>query len=194
MASTASPTSSCEFVFEKDLQEATQQIRDEISAIRNDLPPEMEEPILTRFDPADLPIVSLTLSSPKVSGAELTPLADPGITRQLRALRGVAQVNVVGGIEREMTVDLNPPALQAAGIGISQVVQALQAQNLAAPVGRITGDLEERTIRLRGRLDDSGRLRAARRRRAGRPDHPSRRRRTSPCGHRGAAVGGAVQR
>ena len=142
-----------EFVFEKDLQEATQQIRDEISAIRNDLPPEMEEPILTRFDPADLPIVSMTLSSPKVSGAELTTLADPGITRQLRALRGIAQVNVVGGIEREMTVDLNPPALQASGIGISQVVQALQAQNIAAPVGRITGDLEERTIRLRGRLD-----------------------------------------
>ncbi len=69
-----------EFEFDKDLQEATQEIRDEISAIRNDLPLEMEEPILTRFDPADLPIVSLTLSSPRMTGAELTPIADPGIT------------------------------------------------------------------------------------------------------------------
>ena len=51
------------FEFEKDLQEATQDIRDAISEIRNDLPPEMEEPILTRFDPADLPIISLALSS-----------------------------------------------------------------------------------------------------------------------------------
>nr|MDQ3421068.1 efflux RND transporter permease subunit [Acidobacteriota bacterium] len=42
-----------QFVFEKDLQQATQEIRDEISSIRNELPPEMEEPILTRFDPAD---------------------------------------------------------------------------------------------------------------------------------------------
>ena len=142
-----------EFAFEKDLQEATQQIRDEISAIRNDLPPEMEEPILTRFDPADLPIVSMTLSSPDLTGAELTSLADPGITRELRALAGIAEVNVVGGIEREMTVDLQPAALQAAGLGIGQVVQAIQAQNLAAPVGRITGDLDERTIRLRGRLE-----------------------------------------
>ena len=58
-----------EFVFEKDLQEATQDIRDEISEIRNDLPPEMEEPILTRFDPADLPIVSLALSSTTLSPA-----------------------------------------------------------------------------------------------------------------------------
>jgi HAE1 family hydrophobic/amphiphilic exporter-1 len=144
-----------EFIFEKDLQEATQQIRDEISAIRNDLPPEMEEPILTRFDPADLPIVSLTLSSNSLGGAELTTLADPGITRQLRGIPGVAEVNVVGGIEREMTVSLKPAALQASGIGIAQVVQALQAQNLAAPVGRLTGDLEERTIRLRGRLESA---------------------------------------
>jgi HAE1 family hydrophobic/amphiphilic exporter-1 len=144
-----------EFVFEKDLQEATQQIRDEISAIRNDLPPEMEEPILTRFDPADIPIVSLTLASTTVGGAELTTLADPGITRQLRGIPGVAEVNVVGGIEREMTVALKPAALQASGIGIAQVVSALQAQNLAAPVGRLTGDLEERTIRLEGRLGDA---------------------------------------
>src|SRR6185436_9071670 len=44
-----------QFVYEKDLQQATQEIRDEISSIRNKLPPEMEEPILTRFDPTDLP-------------------------------------------------------------------------------------------------------------------------------------------
>jgi HAE1 family hydrophobic/amphiphilic exporter-1 len=144
-----------EFDYEKDLQEATQQIRDEISAIRNDLPPEMEEPVLTRFDPGDLPIVSMTLSSARLSGAELTSLADPGITRQLRALAGVAEVNVVGGIQREMTVELKPAAVQSAGVGIGQVVQAIQSQNLAAPVGRLTGDLDERTIRLRGRLDDA---------------------------------------
>ena len=144
-----------EFVFEKDLQEATQQIRDEVSAIRSDLPPEMEEPILTRFDPADLPIVSLTLSSATMSGPDLTAIADPGITRQLRGLGGIAQVNVVGGIAREMTVALNPSALQASGVGVGQVVQALQAQNLAAPVGRLTGDLDERTIRLRGRLENA---------------------------------------
>ncbi|MEX2662912.1 MAG: efflux RND transporter permease subunit [Vicinamibacterales bacterium] len=141
-----------QFVFEKNLQEATQEIRDEIAAIRNELPPEMEEPVLTRFDPGDLPIVSLTLSSTALSGPELTRLADPDITRDLRGIRGVAEVNVVGGVERELTVELRPQALQASGVGVGQVVQALQAQNLAAPVGRLTGDLDERTIRLRGRL------------------------------------------
>jgi HAE1 family hydrophobic/amphiphilic exporter-1 len=142
-----------EFVFAKDLQEATQDIRDGISQIRNDLPVEMEEPILTKFDPNDFPIVQLTLASQTLSGAELTRIADPGLTRQLRGVTGVAEVRVVGGIEREMTIELNPQALQAAGVGVGEVVQALQTQNLAAPVGRLNGSLDERTIRLLGRLD-----------------------------------------
>src|SRR5918995_94788 len=136
------------FQFEKDLQEATQEIRDKISEIRNELPPEMEEPILTRFNPSDLPIMSLVLSSTKLKGPELTRLADPDITRRLRGIPGVAEVEVVGGVERELTVELRPSDLQSAGLSVSQVVQALQAQNLAAPVGRLNGQFEERTIRL----------------------------------------------
>ncbi len=142
-----------EFVFQKNLQEATQDIRDAISQIRNDLPTEMEEPILTRFDPNDLPIVQLALTSKTMSSADLTRLADPGVTRQLRGVTGVAEVRVVGGVEREMTIELQPQALQSAGVGVSDVVQALQVQNLAAPVGRLTAARDERTIRLLGRLD-----------------------------------------
>ena len=142
-----------EFVFAKDLQEATQDIRDAISQIRNDLPLEMEEPILTRFDPNDFPIVQLTLASKTLTGPELTRIVDPGITRQLRGVTGVAEVNVVGGIEREMTIELDPQALQATGVSVGEVVQAVQTQNLAAPVGRLNNALDERTIRLKGRLD-----------------------------------------
>jgi HAE1 family hydrophobic/amphiphilic exporter-1 len=144
-----------EFVFEKDLQQATQDIRDAVSQIRAELPQEMEEPILTRFDPNDEPIVSLTLSSRTMKSPELTRLADPGITRALRGLQGVAEVNVVGGVERELTIEVDPLRLQSAGVGLPQVVQAVQSQNLAAPVGRINGALDERTIRLRGRLKDA---------------------------------------
>ena len=139
------------FDFEKDLQQASQDIRDKMSEVRNDLPPEMEEPILTRFDPQDLPIISLTLSSEEMSPAELTRLADPAMTGHLRGISGVADVIVQGGIERELTVELRPDALQAAGVSVGEVVAALQAENLAAPVGRLTGELDERTIRLRGR-------------------------------------------
>ena len=142
-----------EFAFDKPLNEATQDIRDAISGIRNDLPTEMEEPIIKKFNDTDLPIVSVALSSDRLSPAELTRLADPGITRELRSIGGVAEVTVAGGQERELTVELRPTALQANGVSVSQVVQALQAQNLAAPVGRVSGAYDERSIRLRGRLE-----------------------------------------
>ena len=140
------------FLFEKDVSQATQDIRDAISAIRADLPVEIKEPILQRFDPSDQPIVSLTLSSDTYSPAQLTRMADPAITSQLRGISGVSQVRIVGEVKRELTVQLRPQALQAAGISIGEVVQSLQSQNLAAPVGRVNGALDERTIRLQGRL------------------------------------------
>ena len=142
-----------EFVFEKDVREASQEIRDELNAIRNDLPVEMEEPILVRFDPADLPIVSLALASTTVEAPELTLIADPHITRELRALQGVGDVNISGNRDREVEVGVRPEALQASGISVGDVVASLRMQNLAVPVGRITGATDERTIRLRGRVD-----------------------------------------
>jgi HAE1 family hydrophobic/amphiphilic exporter-1 len=143
-----------EFSYEKDLQEATQEIRDEINAIRNDLPPEMEEPILTRVNPTDFPIVSMALASDTMTVAQLTLLADPGITRRLRTLGGVGEVQIAGANTREMTVNLRPEALMAANVSIGEVVGALSAQNLAAPVGRLVGVHDERTIRLGGRVQN----------------------------------------
>jgi HAE1 family hydrophobic/amphiphilic exporter-1 len=141
------------FVFEKNLQTATQDIRDAISVKRQDLPAEMKEPVLKRFSPTDAPIVSLALHSDRLTPAQLTILADPTITRELRSIPGVANVQISGSVKREMSIDLKPQAMQAAGVTVPQVEAALQAQNLAAPVGRLNGSLEERTIRLKGRLD-----------------------------------------
>jgi HAE1 family hydrophobic/amphiphilic exporter-1 len=84
---------------------------------------------------------------------QLTLLADPGITRQLRAITGVGEVEISGEHAREMTIDLRPDAMQASGISVGEVVAALQSQNLAVPVGQLLGKLDERTIRLRGRLE-----------------------------------------
>jgi HAE1 family hydrophobic/amphiphilic exporter-1 len=143
-----------EFQFGKDLMEATQDLRDAISAKRVDLPPEMKEPIVQKFNDTDRPIVSMALSSSVLTQAELTRLADPTITRELRSIPGVAEVAVSGKVERELTVELRPSQLQATGVSVGQVVQALQLQNLAAPVGRVVGDMDERSIRLKGRLEN----------------------------------------
>src|SRR5919106_1960303 len=142
-----------QFPFDKDLQEAVQQIRDLIGSVREELPAEMREPVITRLIPADLPIVSLTLSSTRLTAAELTRVADPGVTRRLRGIHGLAEVRVIGGVVRELTVELRPDALRAAGVGVAQVVEALKSQNLATPLGRVSESLGERSIRLRGRLE-----------------------------------------
>lgn len=141
-----------QFVFEKNIQQATQDIRDKISESRADLPIEIEEPVLTRFASTDFPIISLTLTSETLPTVTLTELADNKIRHELTALGGVASVDIVGGVDRELTVELKPDALRASGVSIGQVVQTLQAENLAVPVGKLTGKLEDRTIRLRGRL------------------------------------------
>jgi len=146
-------TITIQFTYEKDLQEAVQEIRDEINAIRNDLPPEMEEPVLTKISLDDFPVVSLALASDTLSIPELTLLADPGITRRIRALGGVGSVDISGANTREMSVEIRPEALQNAGVSVGEIVGAVQRQNLAAPVGRLQGANDERTIRLRGRVE-----------------------------------------
>jgi HAE1 family hydrophobic/amphiphilic exporter-1 len=142
-----------QFVFSKPVDQATQDIRDAISAVRAQLPAEILEPLIQRFDPNQLPIVSLALTSSVLSPPQLTALADPAIAGDLRAIPGVAQVNVVGGDSAQLNINVKPTQLAAFGVGIDQVVNAVRAQNLAAPVGQVTGPMEQRSIRLEGRLE-----------------------------------------
>src|SRR5688572_27326110 len=96
------------FDFDKDVQVASQEIRDAISEIRGDLPVELEEPTIMHFDPADAPVMSLTLTSGSLDASRLTRIADPGLTRGLLGVPGVAHVTLSGGRERELTVALDP--------------------------------------------------------------------------------------
>ena len=142
------------FDFGKDVQAASQEVRDAISEIRGDLPIEMEEPTIMHFDPADAPVMSITLTSTTLDAAQLTRVADPGLTRALLGVPGVAHVSVSGGRERELTVALDPSAMRALSISVSDIVMALQTQNLATPLGHVIAKRDERSIRFRGRLTD----------------------------------------
>ena len=100
----------------------------------------------------------LTLTPP-----QLTQIADQTIGGELRSIPGVAQVNVVGADSAQLNVDVDPARLAAAGVGIDQVVNALRAQNLAAPVGQVTTDRRAAHHPSRGPARAPGGLRAARR-------------------------------
>ncbi|MEO5816744.1 MAG: efflux RND transporter permease subunit [Gemmatimonadaceae bacterium] len=142
-----------QFSFSKDVDQATQDVRDAISSVRSQLPTEIIEPIIQKFDPSALPIVSLALTSTTLTTPQLSQMADQQIAGELRSIPGVAQVNVVGADSAQLNINVRPGALAAAGVGIDQIVSAVRSQNLAAPVGRLTSDLEQRTIRLAGRLE-----------------------------------------
>ncbi len=142
-----------QFQFGKPTDQATQDVRDALSAVRAQLPTEVIEPIINRFDPSAQPIVSLALTSVTLTPAQLTQIADATIGSDLRAIPGVAQVNIAGADSATLNVILDPVRLAAAGVGVDQVVAALRSQNLAAPVGQVTGPVTERAIRIEGRLE-----------------------------------------
>ena len=142
------------FGFDKDLTAAAQELRDSISTVRDKLPSEMKEPFINRADPNAQPVMSLALSSDVLSPLELSRLAEIQIARSLRSVAGVSLVELEGELEREMTVFLNSNAMREAKVSAQEVVAALRAQNLAAPVGRVVNGLEEQSIRLQGRLKD----------------------------------------
>jgi HAE1 family hydrophobic/amphiphilic exporter-1 len=142
-----------QFQFGKPTDQATQDVRDAISAVRAQLPTEIIEPIIQRFDPSAQPIVSLALTSVTLTPAQLTQIADQTIGGDLRAIAGVAQVNIAGADSATLNVILDPTRLTAAGVGVDQVVAALRSQNIAAPVGQVTGPVSERAIRIEGRLE-----------------------------------------
>ena len=142
------------FVFGKSADQAAQDIRDAMSSIRGQLPTTILDPIIQKYDPNALPIVSLVLSSTKLSTPELTQIADPGITKVLRGINGVAQVRLSGNINREIQINVRPRDLAAAGVNVTDVVQAVETQNLSTPAGRVTGPFQESSIRFLGRIED----------------------------------------
>ena len=142
------------FEFDKNLIEASQEMRDAVAVVRDKLPTEMKEPFLRREDPNAFPIMSLALSSKTMDPIELSQLAEHQIAREIRSVPGVALVNLEGEQEREMTIFLNSNAMREANVSAMDVVSALRAQNVAAPVGRVVNGMEEQGIRIQGRLRD----------------------------------------
>ena len=141
------------FEFHKDMSLASDEVRNAIGTVRYKLPVEMREPVLTRVDPSAQPIMQMALSSPTLSHAEISRLAEDQLADRFRALPGVATVTVNGSLTRELSVLLHAQKLREFGVSVTDVVNALRAQNATAPVGKVRGALEDQSIRLVGRFE-----------------------------------------
>ncbi len=141
------------FNFDKNLIEASDEVRNAIATVRYKLPTEIREPILQRVDPAAQPIMQLALSSNTLSHAAISRLAEDQLADKFRGINGVATVNVNGALKRELSVLLRSEKLREFEVSVTEVVAALRAQNATAPVGKVRGDLEDQSIRLVGRIE-----------------------------------------
>ncbi|WZL89061.1 efflux RND transporter permease subunit [Salinimicrobium sp. 3283s] len=129
-----------------------------INSIRSDLPEDIDEPSLSQFSLSDLPVVSLGVTG-NLSENELYELIDQKIEPAFSRLSGVAQVNVVGGQEREIRVNIDPNKLEGYGLTVPQVQQIITASNLDFPTGNLTTRENTTLIRLSGKIQSVDELR-----------------------------------
>ncbi|GAB3422843.1 efflux RND transporter permease subunit [Massilia agilis] len=142
-----------EFDFKRNLIEASDDIRNAIASVRYKLPVDMREPILSRFDMSAMPVMSMALSSSTLSHAEISRLAEDVLADKFRGIDGVSTVQVTGSLKRELSVLLHAQRLREYNVSVGEVVNALRSQNTNAPVGKVRGTLDEKSIRLVGRIE-----------------------------------------
>ena len=140
-----------QFELEKDIDVATQEVRDKVATVLEDLPKDVEQPVVEKFDPDAAPVLYLALRAKKPV-REITEVADKTVRRQLQTAPGVGQVSIVGGSERQVNVWIDPGRLRAFGLTAMDVERAVAGQNADAPGGRVEAGPEQRGLRIRGRV------------------------------------------
>jgi HAE1 family hydrophobic/amphiphilic exporter-1 len=140
-----------EFRLEVRINEASQEARARIGAVRGELPQGIEEPILQKLDFSAMPIVSLAVRSERLSPRDLTTLVEKKIKRRFENLSGVGKVDLVGASRREVNVNVDPGCLEALGMGVDEVVSGLASENVNTPLGRLNRDGSEFPLRISGK-------------------------------------------
>ncbi|HEU5162693.1 MAG TPA: efflux RND transporter permease subunit, partial [Thermoanaerobaculia bacterium] len=140
-----------EFELEVRINDVTQDVRSKISAIRNELPAAIEEPVIQKIDIHGMPIVSLAIRSSTLTARDLTTLADRKIKRRLENISGVGQVRLVGESEREVGILVDPARVDALGMGIDEVIGGIAAENVNTPLGRLDRGGTETPLRISGK-------------------------------------------
>ncbi len=143
-------SSTIEFEIGEDAQKATDEVRAAVDRIRSSLPASIDEPIVQRFDIDSAPIVTYAVSTETMTDVELSWFVEDTVARRLITQEGVAQVDLVGGVNREINVTLDPNRLQALGLTAPNINDALRASSTDVPGGRSEIGAREQTVRVLG--------------------------------------------
>ncbi|HNT38680.1 MAG TPA: efflux RND transporter permease subunit [Rubrivivax sp.] len=150
-----------QFNLDVDGRRAAEDVREKVALVRPLLREEVKEPRVSRFDPAAQPIFNVALVSPdgSASAQDLTTFATQVLQKRLENVRGVGAVSVVGGVAREIGIQLRPQALEAMGVGVDQVVAAVRSENQELPLGALRAPMQESMVQLRARVEDPAHFR-----------------------------------
>ncbi len=125
---------------------------------RSRLPDTIEAPRIFKFDPSGLPVYEFALTSPFLEGVDLRIFAEEEIGRELSVVPGVAGVDVSGGVEEEIRINIDLNRLQALGVGLNDVLDEIRNRNQDISGGRIFGENSEALIRTVGRFQNAEEL------------------------------------
>lgn len=132
---------------------AVQDVRDRLATLSGSFPDNAAEPMILRFDPSEMPVLSMAVSSDTMSARDLTALTEDVIVPRLSTISGVGRATVIGGVDRQIDILIDPDRLNAFNIGVSQVASAIQQENQDMPAGAIEEGLLQQSLQIEGRLE-----------------------------------------
>ncbi len=141
------------FALDRDIDTATQDVRDRVAAVLRNLPKDATVPLIAKFDNDSHPVLTAALAGDRPL-RELTELADKVVKVRLERSAGVGEVRVVGGLERAVNVWVEADRLAAFQLPITAVRDAIASQNADASGGNVTRGAREETLRTIGKLAD----------------------------------------
>ncbi|MBL8237895.1 MAG: efflux RND transporter permease subunit [Bryobacterales bacterium] len=145
-----------QFALSRELDAAAQDVQAAITQASPLLPPGMPNPpTFRKVNPADQPVLYLTLTSPSLPLYKLHEYADTMMAQRMSMVPGVAQVQIMGSQKYAVRIQVNPDALAARGIGIDEVENAIRRHNVNIPTGTLYGKDQMVTIHATGQLIDA---------------------------------------
>lgn len=130
------------FKLDSDGQQTINDVRDRIAAIRDILPKDAREPVISRVDPTAQPVLTYAVTSPR-GATETHSIVDDVIRPALERVDGVGSVAISGGSQRELRIEVNRAKVEAVGLTISHVAQAISSEGFELPAGRVTEGVRE---------------------------------------------------
>ena len=136
-----------EFRLEKPVQEAVDDVRSAVTRVRADLPADVRDPVINKLDFAAQPVLAFTIASSRMDPEALSWFVDDTVTKKLLAISGVGAVNRVGGVTRQVHVDLDPGRLQSLGATAADISRQLRQVQTESAGGRTDLGGSEQPVR-----------------------------------------------